>query len=173
MNELEQVRLLSDPLKIKIIQALAETGHTAKEVADALGDNVTRLYRHIDALLDAGLVEVVRETPKRGTVERTFRAVAKRFEVDHRLFGRDDDSRNAVRDLLRAGEQELIDALEHCEEDEPVFMRLKLRGSPEEIRRLRRALLDWVDDAQESGDGCGDHDTEEAGAIIAFYPVRN
>ena len=69
IRELEQVRLLADPLKLDLLQAFAERDKTAKAVADELGQPVTRLYRHVDALLDAGLLTVVQETPKRGTVE--------------------------------------------------------------------------------------------------------
>lgn len=172
IRDLEQVRLLSDPLKLQLIQMLAEKPGTAKDIARRLDENVTRLYRHVDALLDAGLIEVVRETPKRGTVERTFRAVARRFEVERDLFGETGDSGAAARDLLRAGEEEILRSLERSD-DEPIVMRLRLKGTPEELGDLRQRLLDWLDAAQEPGDARDDDRTEEAGALIAFYPVRD
>ena len=86
INKIEQVRLLADPLKLQLLQAFAEGEKTAKEAAESLGESLTKLYRHVDALLDGGLIEITQETPKRGTVERTFRAVAERFEVDQSLF---------------------------------------------------------------------------------------
>lgn len=172
IRDLEQVRLLSDPLKLQLIQILAEEPGTAKEIAGRLGENVTRLYRHVDALLDAGLIEVIRETPKRGTVERTFRAVARRFEVERDLFGENGDSGSVARELLRAGEEEILRSLERSD-GEPVVMRLRLKGTPEELGELRQRLVDWLDAAQELGDARDADRTEEAGALIAFYPVRD
>ncbi|MFQ5983022.1 MAG: helix-turn-helix domain-containing protein [Woeseiaceae bacterium] len=86
IKDLQQVRLLADPLKLQLLQAFAESAKTTKQVAAELGESVTKLYRHVDALHDSGLLEVVEEKQKRGTIERTFRAVARRFEVDHSLF---------------------------------------------------------------------------------------
>jgi predicted ArsR family transcriptional regulator len=86
IKELKQIKLLSDPLKLQLIQSFAEGDKTTRQVATELGENVTKLYRHVDALFEAGLLEITDETQKRGTVERTFRAVAQRFEADPALF---------------------------------------------------------------------------------------
>ena len=172
VSDLEQLRLLADPLKLRIVQALAEGPKTTGEVAAAIGENLTRLYRHVDALLDAGLIEITKEEKKRGTVERTYRAVACRFEVDHALFTSNDHGNAAIRDLLRAGEEEILEALSGAgRTDEPLLMRLRIKGSPEQIRSLRNALDDWLESAQALHDSSNDGETEEAGAMIAFYPV--
>lgn len=178
IRQLEQVRLLSDPLKLQLIQAFAEGEKTAKQVAAELEQNVTRLYRHVDALHAAGLLEVVRETPKRGTVERTFRAVARRFEADHDLFSDDGTgaAESAIRDALRAGEDELVDAIVHhdgTKESEAIFLRLRCKGSQVRIDELRAALEQWLEAAQDDGDEDEDEDDDlvEIGAMIAFYPV--
>jgi len=171
VSDLEQVRLLADPLKLKLIQAFAERPRTVREAATELGENLTRLYRHVDALLEAGLIEITHEEKKRGTVERTFRSIARRFEVDHALFADDGGGNQAVRGLLRAAEEELLGALDTADEaNPPLVMRLRIKGSPARLAELRRALDDWLTDAQDDDD---DDDTSaEAGAIIAFYPLR-
>lgn len=172
ISDLEQLRLLSDPLKLRLLQAFAEGPKTTREVADSLDENLTRLYRHVDALLDAGLIEITKEQPKRGTVERTFRAIARRFEVDRELFGASDDGNEAIRKLLRAGEDELVHALENTDEgDEPIFLRLRIKGSTAQLAELRRLLEIWVETA-EAFDEDDDEASAEAGALIAFYPIR-
>ncbi|MDX1499710.1 MAG: helix-turn-helix domain-containing protein [Woeseiaceae bacterium] len=173
VSDLDQLRLLADPLKLKLIQAFAEQPRTTREVADELGENLTRLYRHVDALLAAGLIEITREEKKRGTVERTFAAVARRFEVDRALLSETDDHVDAVRELLRAGEDELIAALDrHDADSEPLFMRLRIKGSPARLRELQASLEAWLESAQELKPDDEDNAAAEAGAIIAFYPVR-
>ena len=177
IRDLDQVKLLSDPLKLELLQAFAEGEKTTKDAAVALGESVTKLYRHVDALFDAGLLEIVQETRKRGTVERTFRAVAKRFEADHSLFQGDqaEDGRNAVRDLLRSGEAEILEAVENTDPDgdaELMLTRFHIKASPERIAELRRSLADWLESVQSEDDG-DEGDVEQAGALIAFYPLAD
>lgn len=47
INSLEQVRLLSDPFKLSILQAFAEEERTTKEVAETLKQPITKLCRHV------------------------------------------------------------------------------------------------------------------------------
>jgi len=175
INDIDQLRLLGDPLKLRLVQAFAEGAKTTKDVATELGESVTKLYRHVDALHDAGLLEVVRETPKRGTVERTFQAIAQRFEVEHSLLsGQSSEGGNeAVRELLRAGEMEILRALEATADDEDpnlVVTRFRVKGSHEQITRLRESLEEWLETVQQDQEELSD-DCEEAGAMIAFYPI--
>jgi predicted ArsR family transcriptional regulator len=178
IKDLAQARLLADPLKLKLLQAFAEAPGTAKSVAAALGENVTKLYRHVDALSDAGLLVVVAENPKRGTVERTFRAVAQRFEADHSLFS-DADGASTVRDMLRASEEEILDVLARAEaeaaadagdDEQAVLMRIRGKASPEKIAELKQTLRDWLDSVAQAEDAATD-DAREIGGLIAFYEL--
>ena len=172
IKDLEQVRLLADPLKLDLLRAFAEGDKTTKNVATELGQKVTKLYRHVDALYEAGLLEIVQETRKRGTIERTFRAVARRFEADQSLFIDDegDAGQSAARELLRAGENEILQAIEIAESDEVIVSRFRVKATPERIAELRRSLGDWLESVQAEEDAdAGGH--EEAGGLIAFYPV--
>lgn len=175
IRDLDQVRLLSDPLKLRLLQAFAESAKTTKQAAAELDENVTKLYRHVDALHDAGLLAVVREQQKRGTVERTFRAIAHRFEADHSLFteAHGDDSSNAIREMLRISEAEILDVMANAgeEEDEKaIVMRIRGRATPEEIARLRTTLKAWLDTITD-GDHRASDETVEFGGLIAFYQI--
>lgn len=169
ITDLEQVRILADPLKLRILRSLAEGPKTTRVVARELGENLTRLYRHVDALRESGLIELISERRKRGTVERTFQAIAQRFEVEQSLFATDDGN-EAIRALFRAGEDEMMNALGMAEGDmEPLCMRLQIEASPEQLERLRTLLEEWLESAQtleEPGE-----ETAKAGALIAFYPL--
>jgi len=105
IKRLEQARLLSDPFKLRLIEQFY-TPTTTKQVADKLGEKAPRLYRHVDAMVDAGLLVLVEEKPKRGTVERYYKSVAGRFEMDPDLFNTSGEAADSTFALVRAALKE-------------------------------------------------------------------
>lgn len=173
IKDLNQAKLLSDPLKLRLLQAFADSPKTTKQVAAELGESVTKLYRHVDALHDSGLLVVSAEKRKRGTVERTFQAVAQRFEADHSLFGDDtgDEGAEAVREMLRLSEAEILSVLGRAgtdDEDRALVMRFRGRASRTKIAELRATLDAWLESLPEAQEPTG-QESEEFGGLIAFY----
>jgi predicted ArsR family transcriptional regulator len=64
-------------LRRKILELALLEPVTAKALAASLEVPTTRLYRHLDTLCQVGLLEVTKEVPKRGVVERWFQTVEK------------------------------------------------------------------------------------------------
>ena len=185
VKRLEQAKLLTDPFKLKLIERFAGKPVTTKQVADRMGEKAPRLYRHVDALVAEGLLELVEEKPKRGTIERYYRTVADRFEIHPDLFMASDegdaDAPDMIRSLLRETESDLVKIFDAYKatgsspnEDElPIVMRIAVRGTPEEIQDLRKKLEDWH---KESSQACGERedsdDLESWSGLIAFYPEQ-
>ena len=176
IQDLEQVRLLSDPLKLRLIQAFAEAAKTTKQVSIELDESITKLYRHVDALHNAGLLEVVEERQKRGTVERTFRAIAQRFEADHSLFSDEagHEGQAAIREVLRVGQEEILSVLANAskqnEENEAIVLRIRGKATPEKIAELRKTLQAWLDSIPNYDEPSGE-DAKQIGGLIAFYEI--
>lgn len=177
IQELEQIRLLSDPFKLQLIQAFARGPKTTKQVATELDESVTKLYRHVDALYDAGLLEVVEEKKKRGTIERTFQTIARRFEADYSLFNDSENTEgaDAGREILRAQQEEMFKVLANVsdddkEEEKPVLLRIRGKVSEKRFVELRDALESWLQSVSDS-----DNDSEareiDIGGMIAFYRI--
>lgn len=174
ISTLEQVRLLSDPFKLRIVQAFAEGERTTSDVAAALDQPITKLYRHVDALHEAGLLTITKARRKRGTIERYFEAAGRRFEADHSLFADQTGDDESIRDMLRAGEDEIVSALRAAEdgdEDAPLIVRLRIKGTPARLNALQQQLEAWVESVQQDDDSDDDDAWTEAGALIAFYPI--
>ena len=75
--------LLLHPVRMRVILALANRVLTTQQLADSLPDvPQTTLYRHINVLLDGGIVKVIRESKVRGTVERTLTLVEGAARID-------------------------------------------------------------------------------------------
>jgi DNA-binding transcriptional ArsR family regulator len=70
---LEKADVLLHPQRMAILRELGSASRTAKQLAAALPSlPQATLYRHLNAMLDAGLIEVVEQTQVRGAVERTY-----------------------------------------------------------------------------------------------------
>jgi len=69
--------LILHPVRIQIITAMSTQRMTARELSEVMPDiPQTTLYRHLNALLEGGIIKVVEENPVRGTVERVYALVA-------------------------------------------------------------------------------------------------
>ncbi|UOQ87908.1 helix-turn-helix domain-containing protein [Agromyces endophyticus] len=73
------------PVRLRIIQQLGNDRRvTTSDLRSALPDIAqATLYRHVAALVDAGVVAVVEERRVRGAVERTFALGDRMAHVDH------------------------------------------------------------------------------------------
>jgi len=73
---MSKIDLLLHPIRIRIIMALTGKPLTPGQIALEITDvPQTSLYRHINALLEGGILNVVDERPVRGTVEKVFALV--------------------------------------------------------------------------------------------------
>lgn len=181
IKRLEQAKLLSDPFKLKLLEGFAGKPATTKQVADRMGEKAPRLYRHVDALVEEGLLQLVEEKPKRGTIERYFKTIASRFEVDPDLFspssGLEDEATELMRSIFRDTESDLQRFYEENREnttsrnDNLMIARLKIRASPADIAALREKLEALLDECTSlaKDDEPADDDVSYS-ALFAFYP---
>ncbi len=86
IRDLDTLRVISDPLRSQIYDLCADRPHTVREIAGKLGLSPTRLYYHINLLEKHGLI-LVDETRRVGNlIEKRYRSVAARLEIDDSLF---------------------------------------------------------------------------------------
>jgi DNA-binding transcriptional ArsR family regulator len=86
LKDVQQVKALSHPLRMRIIEALRTQEGSPKQVAEVLGTKPTRLYHHFATLEQAKLIELAGTRQRRGVVERLYRPAAQMFVVDRALF---------------------------------------------------------------------------------------
>jgi DNA-binding transcriptional ArsR family regulator len=102
-----QLQALSDPLRQRLLEQFAQ-GATVKQAAARLGEPPTKLYHHVDRLLAAGLIRIVREEKRRSVIERTFAVAARRFAVSPSAFGPAGGRAGARERVARAAVEELL-----------------------------------------------------------------
>ena len=68
----EQRKALADPLRSRILDLVLERAATVTELADALGRPKSSVAYHVDVLVDAGMLTVVRTRKVRAIEERFY-----------------------------------------------------------------------------------------------------
>ena len=154
ITRLEQVRALSHPLRLRLLEMFAERPRTTMQAAEELGEAPTRLYHHVAALERAGLIRVRETRRKRGTTEKYFEAVAHRY-LGGEQAAVDLGDKGTQRDLEALGlvvfdqaRNELVQALASAKKEEPpalVAVRAVLRLSPRGAKRLKKELHELLE----------------------------
>lgn len=186
LKNLDQVRVLADSLRVRILEAYGQEARTTKQLAKILGEKPSKLYHHVEALEKVGLIRLERTRQNRGTIEKYFRPVAETFRADPSLFTGQaaegpasameevviaslDSAGDELRALFRSGAGERL-------ESEGLFSRIRLQGTAEEVATLRDGLEAWLHGIMESEEGRQSRDRGEVGSwgcVIAFYPVAD
>lgn len=78
---LEQQKLISSPLRSKIIYLLATKPMTAKQVADEMGRSAGSIHYHIQQLYNGGILEIAQTKNNKGIIEKYYRSLATQFQL--------------------------------------------------------------------------------------------
>ena len=179
ITDVEQLRAISDPLRVRIVEAMADLplrGWTAKELAEQLRTKQTALYHHLNLLEERGFIEVAETRVVSGIVEKRYRVTAVSFRVERSLLaGGGSDAMGEVLDTLfdkarteimagqRAG---LVDlGAESHEQRRMALWSTHARLSPASARKVTRLVerLAAMDDLE-------DPNGTDYGLVVAFYP---
>jgi len=179
LTDLDQMKVLADPLRIRILELLGEE-RTTKQVAGILGQPPTRLYHHVAALERVGLIRLARTRQRRGAFEKYYLAVAKTFSADSRLFSSAPPARvkgvaqGVAAQFLDSTAADLRALLERTEGAEAVAKEvilsyLELRCSPKELKAFRARLMKLLKST--AGKSKGGPLGPSYRLTIAFFPL--
>jgi DNA-binding transcriptional ArsR family regulator len=144
---LEQMRALSHPLRLRLLELFAEGPRTTKQAAEALGESPTKLYHHVAALERAGLVHLRETRQNRGTTEKYFEVTQSRFltKTDPALLQNEEAQAVMGFVLFDQAREELVRALSSDPSPGSVLaVRGILQLSRSEAKRLRKELVALV-----------------------------
>lgn len=183
LSSLDQIKILADPLRVRILEAFCEE-RTTKQVAQLLGEKPTKLYHHVVALLRVGLIEPTRTQQNRGTVEKYYLAVARTFRADSRVFNADRNAQGqkatalhqVVSTFFETTVAELGALAEHADDDtstiekEAIVSFLEIHASKKKIGEIRRTLQKLIESvSKDAGDAAAD--TERYRLTLAYFPL--
>lgn len=85
VNDLDQIKALSSPYRISIIEAFNGEAATAKHISAKIGEPHSKVNYHIKLLAKVGLLKLVKESPKYGVIEKYYQPIAKSFVIDSKI----------------------------------------------------------------------------------------
>ncbi len=168
---------LTHPHKLKIIMALYERESLTAQDIKAIAPEIPHasLYRHLNALEKDGLIKVVKREKVRSMVEKTY---ALHLPLDdglqHQLSNRDGEGLfqlfygfmlPLLSRFYRYSKQESIDLMH----DPMSFKSQKIKGSPQELKRLSKQIQDLIEPYRAADD---EKDTQTV-AVIITPPVSS
>ncbi len=181
LKTLDQLRAFSDPLRFRMIEELTAGELSVAGLARALGVPTTRLYHHVDLLLETGLIEVTGKVRRRGVEERVLRAAGGQFELDGDLLALGPGQSRSSQSLLPLARAVLGGALDDLIEGiNSGRVRPSVRGhglllegqrirlSPDGFETLAKELPKWLENF------LADHPTNNAGEyrlVLAAFPT--
>ena len=86
VETLEQLKAVSDSLRMQIISLLVKEAYTGKQLSTLLSLSASKVHYHLKELENHGFIEVVRTEEKNGIVQKFYRAVAYDFKVSDDLL---------------------------------------------------------------------------------------
>jgi DNA-binding transcriptional ArsR family regulator len=122
IDDLETLKVISDPMRLQVLELMVLEPKTVKEVADQLQVSPNKLYYHINLLEKHGLIRVVGTQLVSGIVEKHYQVTAKDIRVADGLISvSEPEGEDQVRALLTT-------VLESTKEE---FTRMLRHGSKE------------------------------------------
>jgi len=189
ISDVETLKALSDVLRLKILERMStrvDEPWSVKELAEALGVSPTRLYHHIELLVDRDLIRPAEQRVVSGIIETRYRVTALELKLDRALLAAQlpaavKGASKVLTAVFDAARQELEAALrknaaspDHDSiPDRPLASHglAKLtREQAGEFRTRLRTLLDEVDAQSDVNDAAGGpEDVESYGFVLAMY----
>jgi DNA-binding transcriptional ArsR family regulator len=90
IEDLESIKIISDPLRVQILEAMAVKPQSVNQIAEKLGLSASKLYYHFNKLEQHGFIKVVDKTTRGNIVEKFYWVTAFDFRLDkaaHKLQG--------------------------------------------------------------------------------------
>jgi DNA-binding transcriptional ArsR family regulator len=162
----EQLKALGDPLRMTICNLVLERAMTVTDLAEHLDRPKGTVAYHVDVLVDAGMLQVVRTRKVRAVEERFYGRVAKTIVFTHASDGMpfiDEVLAEADIDRMRSA-VELGEVTVGAGFTTYRRARVPVERIVEYARRLEELAVEFVDEPR-------DGDTE-FGMYLALFPTK-
>ncbi len=99
LRDIDQIKAVSHPYRVDILEAFAEEPLSAKQLSELLSEPHAKINYHIKTLLNAGILELVEEKVKSGIIEKYYLPKAKMVIMDKSILNSAVYDENVARTL--------------------------------------------------------------------------
>jgi DNA-binding transcriptional ArsR family regulator len=170
------VKALAHPLRLRILGVLDERMASPSELAEELNAPLGNVSYHVRILASLGLIQLVKETPRRGSVEHHYQAVARPMISDDAWAAVPETVKRAmVGAVLQEAGRLVSDAAAHGGFDRPNshLSRTPLRLDAEGWKALADELIAFMRKVEEIESGAaerlGPHEGDEAMLVLMLF----
>jgi DNA-binding transcriptional ArsR family regulator len=187
ISSVEELRALSDPIRLAILEKLMMSAPdqpdlpimSVKELAEALGEPQTKLYRHIRQLESVGLIKVAASRLVSGILEQRYQAAQRDMDLAPGFIGESIDEAEgitrAVLDRFRMGffaAYRVTHTPAGTTEGKASLMYGAARLAPAKAAEVKAKLAEVLSYFDKSDSD--DPDAEELNLLVGYYsPVEN
>lgn len=180
-EQIERLKALANPLRIRILEQLAKSPMTVSEVAAALGEPRTKLYRHVAVLVRQRFISVASKRKVSGIFEKTYETKPGAMVLDQAVSAAEkseyetaleaglaagfEQTRREIRGAIQVGRIDVTD------EEGPTtlmglrgYMHLTEQQAEEFAQRLQRQLKEL-----EGSVAGGEEKTDRYGFTMVFH----
>lgn len=111
LRDLEEIKAISHPYRLEILEAFDGEPLSAKQLSEILGEPHAKINYHIKNLVSVGILELVEEKVKSGIIEKYYLPKAKMIVIDKSILSSNNDS------LVQTLNQASISLFEKISED--------------------------------------------------------
>jgi Predicted transcriptional regulators len=88
LNTVEEIKVLSDPFRYKILNCFYKVGvpSTVKQIADNLGEVPAKVHYHVKKMEKTGILILTHTKEVNGIVAKYYEPTAKRFEIKDQAY---------------------------------------------------------------------------------------
>ena len=150
IQSLEELRIISNSLRLQILDVLIAAPHTVTQVGEQLGIQSKKLYYHIGELERVGLVRLVHTEVQSGIQLKYYRAIASYYYLTASMLHTDRSIKNADASeeflgfLLESSatvlRRSIADGTIERYPESFIVSRRRVRMSPEKATELRDRL---------------------------------
>ncbi|MEN8145184.1 MAG: helix-turn-helix domain-containing protein [Gemmatimonadota bacterium] len=152
----EQLSAVANPIRQQILDLLSTDEElSGRMLAERIVNPPSNLYFHLGVLADAGIVEVTKQVPRRGAVEKYYRSVARSFSLSPGALAvastpGGTDVRDGILQVAAAGAEGAIASLSRSlaagrigrgdPAEPPAINIIRVRASAKQMAKIRKKL---------------------------------
>jgi DNA-binding transcriptional ArsR family regulator len=181
ISDVETLKALSDPLRLRILELMTsgrDEAFTVKRLAVALDVSQTKLYHHVNLLVERELIRPVGTRVVSGIIETSYRIAQLSIALDRGLLAGDSPELHDMLTTIFDGAREDIERGIHAgaivvgEDTDPLKRLVLAKGltrlSPDRAAEFRERLKDLL---RSFDDDPADLEGDAYGFVVGFYPL--